>query len=137
MKNELYKELYEEYRKGFSLSEVGRMFGMTRQSVYAGFKCRGWELRAKKLLPFLMFDNKKFTLRNVGYYGMTYGERELMHRYVWRFYNGEIKEGYDVHHRDRDRTNNRIGNLEVISKSEHSKLYNSGHNQYTYPKHKR
>lgn len=131
MKNNLYKQMYNSYRKGYSLSEVGKMFGITRQAVYSGFKCRRYKLRIKKVLPFLVFDNKKFTRRNNGYYGMTYGSRELMHRYVWRKHNGTIPKGYDIHHKDGNRENNDIRNLEIMSKSEHSSRFNTGRNQYS------
>jgi len=43
MKNSLYEEMYKQYQIGYSLSEVGKMFEMTRQSVYSWFLCR-WYL---------------------------------------------------------------------------------------------
>ena len=122
--------MYNEYQKGFSLSEVGKMFGVTRQSVYGGFKCRGYAMRGKKELPYLMFDGLKFTLRNHGYYARTDGDRELMHRYVWMKNNGLIPPNHDIHHKNHDSTDNRIENLELISKSEHARTYATGNNQY-------
>jgi len=131
MKNALYEEMYKEYQKGFSLDLVGRMFGMTRQSVYIGFKRRGYKLRGNKPpLPFLTFNGNKYTLRNNGYYGKTYGSRSLMHRDVWEYHNGEIPPDHDIHHKDRDKTNNTIENLELLLKSEHARRYSTGNNQY-------
>ncbi len=115
--------MYEVYQQGLSLSQVGKKFGLTRQSVYSDFKRRGYKLRAKKVLPYLVFDEKKFTLSNTGYYALTYGDRQLMQRYVWEFYNGPILKGFDVHHINHDRTDNRIENLEMISRVQHSKLH--------------
>src|SRR5438128_1860784 len=106
-KNKLYSEMYEEYKEGYSLSEIGKMHGMTRQSVYAGFRCRGCILRNKNVLPYLTFNGVKFTLRNHGYYARTDGDRCLMHRYVWNYYKGKIPDGWDVHHINHDRTDNR------------------------------
>jgi len=131
MKQEQYQEMYQQYKKGFSLAEVGKMYGVTRQSVYAGFKCRKYKLRTKKKLPFQIFNGIKFTLRNQGYYARTDGQREQMHRYVWEFYNGELPKDYDIHHIDENRTNNNINNLEAMSKSEHTRRYSKRHNQYT------
>jgi len=130
MKSEKYKEMYETYKKGFSLEDIGKMYGMSRQSVYAGFKCRSFILREKNKLPFLIIDDIKFTLRNNGYYGRTNGERDLMHRYVWIKNNGEIPKGYDIHHINHDKSDNRISNLEMYTKSEHSKKFVTGNNQY-------
>jgi hypothetical protein len=131
MKNALYEEMYKEYQKGFSLDLVGRMFGMTRQSVYIGFKRRGYKLRGKKPpLPFLTFNGNKYTLRNNGYYGKTYGSRSLMHRDVWEHYKRKIPKGHDIHHKNHDKTDNRIENLELYTKTEHAKLFATGNNQH-------
>lgn len=131
MKNELYIEMYHQYLMGYSLAEVGKMFGMTRQSVYSGFKCRGWKLRQKKLLPFQTFNGIKFTLRNNRYYGRTNGERILMHRYVWEYHNGNIPLSHDIHHINGNRHDNRIENLELYTKSEHARRFNARQNQHT------
>ena len=130
-KHELYREMYEQYLGGYSLSEVGRMYGITRQAVFSGFKCRGYKLREKKKLPFLTFNGDKFTLRNTGYYGRTNGDRNLMYRVVWEYYNGKIPAGWEVHHINHNKTDNRIKNLELYEKSEHAKKFSTGHNQYT------
>ena len=49
--------------------------------------------------------------------------RKRIHRYVWEYYNGAIPKGYDVHHKDHDKSNNDISNLELITKAEHTKLH--------------
>jgi len=131
-KDKKAKDMYSLYCKGFSLAKVAEAFCVTRQSIYKMFKRRNFILRTpKNPLPFIMFNGKKYTLRNTGYYGCTNGHRSLFHRDVWEYHNGSIPEGYDIHHLDRDRTNNHISNLELIIKSEHSKRYNTGKNQYS------
>lgn len=40
------------------------------------------------------------------------------HRCVWTWFNGEIPEGYVINHKDFDRGNNRIENLEAITPKE-------------------
>jgi hypothetical protein len=129
--NEKANKMYEEYNKGFSLSEVGRMFGMSRQAVYCMLKVRKYELRKKKELPYQYFNNIKFTPQSNGYFRKSDGDRELMHRYVWRHYNGIIPEGHDIHHINMNRADNNIKNLEMLRKDEHTRKYASGNNQYT------
>ena len=45
------------------------------------------------------------------------------HRVVWERHNGPIPAGYHIHHRDGVRTNNRIGNLQLLPASEHMRLH--------------
>ncbi len=43
----------------------------------------------------------------------------LEHRLVWYQHHGDIPPGFEVHHKDRNRTNNLIGNLEMLSSEDH------------------
>jgi len=38
-----------------------------------------------------------------------------------------LKEGYDVHHKDENKLNNDISNLEILSRAEHTSLHNNKH----------
>lgn len=122
---------YKKYLEGYSLSEVGKMFGVSRQSVFDCFKKRGYKLRNQKKLEEQEFNGEKFTPQNNGYYRRSKGDRRLMHRVVWEFYNGKIPHGFDIHHKDHNRTNNKIENLELLKKDEHSRLFATGKNQFS------
>lgn len=111
------------YRCGFSLSQVGKAFGVTRQSVYKILTLRGEPMRSIAPLPFIEWNGRRFTLRENGYYGETTGKREYLHRAVWRAFKGSIPEGYDVHHRDENKMNNHPDNFDLLTKSEHGKTH--------------
>jgi len=122
-KDDLVLKRYEYYQQGSSLAMVGKKFGVSRQTVYECFINRGFELREKKELPFIIFNNIKFTIYNSGYYRRTDGNRELLHRYTWIFYNGLIPKGYDIHHKDYNKLNNKISNLGILLNGEHTILH--------------
>lgn len=131
-KNERAEDMYALYLSGASLQGVATAYGMTRQSVHGLFKYRGWETRKPRApLKHQWFNGEKYTLRNNGYYGKTRGARTMMHRDVWEASNGTIPEGYDIHHKDGNRMNNTIENLECLPKSEHTRLYSPHNNQHT------
>lgn len=71
---------------------------------------------------FIVFNGQKFRLHANGYY-MTEnwgrGTPSTLHRAIWSFHNGPIPEGFHVHHKDGDKFNNDISNLEAISRRDH------------------
>lgn len=72
---------------------------------------------------FQYFRGVKFTRDdNTGYYLNTTIHKR-MHVFVWEFYNGEIPEGCEIHHIDRDKSNNDINNLQLLSSTEHKELH--------------
>ncbi len=45
------------------------------------------------------------------------------HRWVWINHHGAIPKGMDIHHKDGDKSNNEIENLEMLSRSDHLKRH--------------
>ena len=48
---------------------------------------------------------------------------KALHREVWAETHGPVPEGFEVHHRDHDRSNNSLGNLELLEGTEHARLH--------------
>lgn len=130
-RNPIYEEMYSDYLIGLSLAQVGAKYGVTRQCVYKAFAKRGFQLRGPNFQPSQTYDGLLFTLRNTGYYGLTIGKRTLMHRYVWEKEKGAIPDGWDIHHINENKADNRIENLECLPKAEHTRRYSPHNNQYT------
>lgn len=51
-------------------------------------------------------------------------------RYVWEKHKGPIPPGYDVHHKDENKLNDIIENLELLTRSEHTTAH-AKKNNYT------
>lgn len=51
------------------------------------------------------------------------GKNVLLHRYVWEQNYGKIPEGYEIHHKDHDKTNWDIENLELLIAEEHHRKH--------------
>lgn len=77
------------------------------------------------------FDGFKFRRDpKTGYYLSTkkvpqFGRRIRLHVYVWTKYNGPIPDGYQVHHKDQDKSHNEIDNLAMLEKHNHAKWHGS------------
>lgn len=130
-RDDKYNDAYQLYLDGLSLTQVADQIKVTRQCVFKAFKKRKYQLRGKNFRPNIIYDNRKFSLRNNGYYSSTIDERGYLHRYMWEKEKGKIPEGFDIHHLDEDKSNNVIENFECISKSNHTKLHGFKNNQHT------
>lgn len=66
-----------------------------------------------------LFDGNKYRRdKKTGYY-LCSAKRKRLHRAVWEYYNGEIPQGFHIHHKDSDKSNNEPENLELKSGHAH------------------
>lgn len=125
--NKKTKTMYGLYTSGLSLAEVGKVFGVTRQSVYDRFKKQHLKLRPLKKKPFIIAFGYKFTINSDGYYECTTVDRLMLHNLVWENKNGKIPFGYQIHHIDFNKINNDISNLQLVTPEEHTKIHVDTH----------
>ena len=67
--------------------------------------------------------NSGYYLGNVKIPGRKRHYPMRAHVYVWISHNGEVPKGYHVHHKDENKANNDISNLELLSTEEHLSLH--------------
>ena len=56
-------------------------------------------------------------------HGYYYCGEKLFHRMVWEHYKGEIPKDHVIHHKNGDKLNNSLENLECLIRSDHSRLH--------------
>lgn len=123
-RNGIYDDAYNIlYLSGLSLSQVAHVLKVTRQCVYKAFKKRNFQLRTVHRNKTIEYDGKLFSQNKSGYYALTSNDRCLLHRYVWEKEIGPIPPGFDIHHKNLDKSDNSIGNLECLSKSNHTRIH--------------
>lgn len=59
---------------------------------------------------------------------------KLLHRLIYEKYYGKIPKGYVIHHKDGNKVNNDISNLEMIEASKHNKFHMLGKKNPFYGK---
>ena len=79
------------------------------------------EILSKHIEKYVWFDGIRYTWEKSCRYAASNGK--LLHREVWKHFNGEIPEGYVIHHIDGDPSNNDLANLQMLTRSEHVKLH--------------
>src|SRR5699024_10176361 len=90
----------------------------------------GFKMRTKKPREHVIYDGRKFTLRNSGYFADTLKDRQLLHRYKYEREIGYLPKNWDVHHMDHNKKNNDIDNLVALPKDVHARIFATGRNKY-------
>jgi len=67
------------------------------------------------------------TLTENGRYVVIISQKKYqVHRLVWNVFNGEIPDGYHIHHIDENPQNNHLDNLALMPSNEHLKMHKTG-----------
>ena len=79
---------------------------------------------------FVEYDGIRFYKAKTGYWIGHIGNRpnrcpKRLHIYVWEKENGKIPKGYDIHHKDQNKSNNELGNLELVNRTEHRRSHST------------
>lgn len=118
-------KMYRLYKKGYSLSQIGEKFKVTRQTVWDRFKRAKKKLRPLVRKEFVEYKGNRYTLDKNGYYRKTNDNRSLLHRDIWESHHGVTNHlTHDIHHINEIKTDNRLENLQLLTKAEHTKLHN-------------
>lgn len=125
--------MYALYQDGYSLAQVGQVWGLTRQSVYEMFRRRNWPLRERKFLPTVTYLGDTYTPDPDGYFRKTNGDRKWLHHAVWEHHRGPIPAGHDIHHRDENKANNAPENLECLTPTDHGCIHRPFHDTPEQP----
>lgn len=75
-------------------------------------------------LSYFRHDGEKRYFRRPSNTGEQY-----LHRVVWIYHNGEIPKGMHIHHKDGNRANNSIENLELVDAFKHLSEHNKNVSQ--------
>lgn len=79
-----------------------------------------------------VFDNLVFRRdKKTGYY-LNAKTHKRLHVYVWEYYNREIPKGCQIHHKDFNKSNNEVDNLQLLTKKDHLTLHGQSWSKERY-----
>jgi hypothetical protein len=144
LSDDLVMAMYADYQRLGSVEKVGRLHGRTRQHVWEIFRRRGLQLNAKKFLPVVEYNGRKFTsqktcgrhryLRETTKGRGRRGQKDrtvYLHHVIWEENHGPIPPGHKVVFKDGNHLNRDIDNLELLTNSEQVRRHATGANQFT------
>jgi predicted XRE-type DNA-binding protein len=96
------QEIWKNHPIGYKVSSFGNVIGLRRKKV--GY-------------------NRKDGYRSVH----MFKKEILIHVLVWETFNGKVPKGYEINHKDMNKGNNRLDNLELTTHQENLKhAYTNG-----------
>ena len=108
---EQWKEI-EGYEGIYDISDYGRYYSHPRPYCKGGYS----------------YGNERGNYLSLSLSNKT-KETKYIHVLVWETFVGPIPDGYDVHHKNHNRKDNRLVNLELIESSKHSSMHLKEHKE--------
>ena len=108
-------EVVTRYSAGESAPSIATSMGVSSTSIYKWLQAAKVSRRTFREAQLLCHPAQSDRYRHKG--------TQYEHRVVWEQANGPIPNAYHIHHKDGDRSNNDLSNLEILSDSEHRHLH--------------
>lgn len=105
-------EVVALYQLGMSGPEIGKRFSISSTAVYNHLRKAGIGRR----------ERAEAAKRSSNQPYLRIG-RKWAHRAIWEEAHGPIPSGYHVHHKDGNRHNNSLKNLELVRANEHGQMH--------------
>lgn len=97
-------------------------FGITKEFLYDQYHYENGKLYKTGYLHIGHVEVGWFD-KSAGYHRIQIGgETWMLYRLIWIWHFGEIPKGMTIDHKDHDKTNNRIENLRLATRSEQNKF---------------
>lgn len=74
-------------------------------------------------MVFVIHNGKRYVKDAKSGYYLCASNHKRLHRVIWEEANGEIPKGFHIHHKDHNKDNNALDNLELLSASEHMRRH--------------
>lgn len=115
--NEIWKPI-EGFNELYKISNKGNFYSSPRNTTKGGYNI--WSVTKQGYLEVSMCKNGKIF-------------KKTIHRLVYETFVGPISEGYVVHHKNHNKLDNRVENLELLTREEHNIIHSNAKTikQYT------
>lgn len=98
-----------DFENQYQASDLGRIKSLDRVVVYSDG--RKYSYKSKIIKPSTINSGYNIARLSVNCVCKNF----LIHRLVWMAFNGKIPEGMQINHKDENRTNNKLSNLELVT----------------------